>query len=391
MMRIHVKRTIPKKMRFSLWDLYMGFICAFPITTVILDESIVNKLLFAAVFALQLCLLLSRPIKKNTLWELVLLAFSYFFTLFSTTFPVYNINLLIYFPFCIMYCFFMRDQHSVVKDWFCENYGFVHAVVIIWSGIVGISIFLPSCYHIREGGSFYFGSFCGSIFRLGPSAIFIQTLVILMQILYKKRNAILYMVIPMYCFFMGSSRTYFVVGLCLFVVSWFVFCRSKLVFWGTAFWLLVGALSLVGVSALGNKIAHTLDETRYGDFWFRITSSRSFIWTENLNAWLKTDTLKKILGNGFGFSYLVTGHWAHNDFVEILCSSGVLGLIIYIASISSLRKRICGKVKMPLYMMLCIFMIWFFNACFNMFYVYFCPMLSYPFLLIAIETYFKRE
>ena len=385
-----LKLTARMKVRFSLWDVYLACICLFPISTIIFDESFVNKLIFGCLLALQIFIFFLYPVKKSTLWALALLATSYVFSLSCTKFPLYNINLLIYFPFCLMYCYFMNDHHGSVIDWFYRNTYFVNAIVILWSGIVGISIFLPSCYHVREGGSLYFGSFCGSIFRLGPSAVFIQTLVILEQILYRKKYAIIYMVIPMYCFFMGSSRTYFVVGFCLFIISWFVFCRRRIVFWSTAIWLLLGLLLLVGTSALGDKIAHTLDDTQYGDFWFRITSSRSVIWSENMQAWNEANTINKLFGSGFGFSYRTTGHWAHNDFIEILCSSGIFGLLLYICSVCDLISKGCDKVHMPIYIKLCVFMTWFFNAFFNMFYVYFCAMLCYPFLLQVMKIYFSQ-
>ena len=285
----------------------------------------------------------------------------------------------------------MCDNRDTVLDWFVAHKGYVYIIVLLWSILVGTSIFVPGCYYLKEGGNRYFGSFCQSIFRLGPSAVFIQVLVIMMQMLHGKKRMLAFHLIPMYCYLMGSSRTYLLIGLCLFVISWYLFCKKKITFWCTLFPMLIIVLLLVTISAMGDKIAHTLDETQYGDFWFRITSSRSLLWEQDLTEYSKMPLLNKLVGCGLEFTTEVSGKWGHNDFIEVICSFGILGLLLYIYSTRHLFRNSYGRTRIPVVIKICAFMIWFFNAFFNMHYVYFCAMLCYPLLLFVIGRYFQSN
>lgn len=378
-------------LRVTLLDLYLGVICLFPIATMLIENGAVNKMLFGVLLVLHIGMLISRPVKGKTVVLCSILLLNYVCTLFYTSFPMENINLLIYFPFYLLYTYFMCDNSQIIIDWFSKHSGYVKLIVTVWSVLVGVSIFVPGCYQTVRGQGVYFGSFCGSIFRLGPSAVFIQVLALMMQVMHGKKGAFLYNLIPMYCYLMGSSRTYLVVGFCLLLISWYMTCRKKLWFWGTVIPMALAVLWLVTVSSMGDKIAYTLDDSQYGDFWFRITSSRSVLWEKDLTAFAESSLFNKLIGNGLELTIQVSGLWAHNDFIEVLCSFGIIGLLQYLYSVRYLVKRMYGKIRISIVVKACAFMAWFFNAFFNMHYVYFCAMLCYPFLLLVIRLYFEKN
>jgi len=376
-------------MCITLTDAYFYLICLFPLMTTLTGGGAGNKVMFALLLVLHGSLFLSGPVRKRTLLMLLLLVMNYGFMLTQTEFPLSNYNLLAYYPFFLMYTCFVCDNRQRLIRWFSLHERFLSAVVAVWCVMVSVSFFLPGCYQIREGGKLYFGSFCRDIFRLGPSAVFIQILILLRMTLHGKPSSLGLMAVPMACYLMGSSRTYLVVGFFLLVIGWYLVCRSKRMFWGTVLPLSAAMVCLVMVSALGDKIAYTLDDGQYGDFWFRITSSRSHLWSQYLQAWLKTPLQNKLLGNHLEFTLLTAQRWAHNDFLEILCSFGIFGLLQYGAAMALLFR--CGweGSRVPRVLKLCAVMVWLFNAMFNMHYVYFCAMLGYPFLLFALREYFE--
>lgn len=380
-----------KSIRFSIFDLYLGVIFAFPIVTMLADGTIFNRLLFVLLFGLHLVSFFLHPISRKTLLCLLLFILHYIFVFFVTDFPLESSNLLIYFPFFLLYTHFVCDNWEKILIWFQRKKGFVISIIAIWCTLVGVSIFLPSSYYIKEGGSWYFGSFCGSIFRLGPTVMFVQILIIMAQVLYGQKKAVALMVIPLYCVLMGSSRTYLIIGFCLFIISWYIACTSKKVFWGTLIPVAALFVLLVTVSSMGDKIQFTLDENRYGDLWFRITSSRSEFWVELYQAWKKTPGSLKVFGNGIHFSFSIIDAWAHNDFLELLCTFGLLGLFEYVYAMGRLFKRAYGYIRVSTMVKICAFAVWFFNAFLNMHYVYVCSMLSFPFLLLALRCYFKEN
>lgn len=377
-------------MRITLQNAYFGLICLFPILTT-MKGGWMNKLLFALLLVLHLWIFFSRPIRKRTLWLLVLMAGNYLFMLCHTDFPLENYNLLAYFPFFLMYGCFLCDNPQRVLRWLSEHRRYVSFVIVSWCAMVCISALIPGCYQIREGGRRYFGSFCRDIFRLGPSAVFVQVLIIVSMVLYGKKRAIWYMAVPMYCYLMGSSRTYLAIGCLLFVIAWYLKCGGKRRFWATVIPLGAVLVLLVAVSALGDKIAYTLDDSQYGDFWFRITSSRSYLWGQYLRAWVDLPLKNKLLGNDLEFTLAVANRWAHNDFIELLCSFGILGLGLYLYAVRLLFRAAWKDIPVPLVVRSCAVLVWLLNAMFNMHYVYFCAMLSYPILLFVSGYHFEKE
>jgi hypothetical protein len=365
--------------------------CLFPIVTVLRDDGIYTKILFAIIVATQVWMMFEKPMRRNSVLLLVLLVVHYLFVLSQTFFPVSNINLLFYYPFFLFYTYFICENLDRLINWLQNNKTFITLIVTIWSLIVGISVFLPSCYYVKEGGASYFGSFCGSIFRLGPSALFIQVLALILQCFHKQRSAILYSILPMYSYFMGSSRTYLVIGLCVFVISWYVFCKKPKKFWKSIVPMAGVLLVILGATSMIEKIKYTLDPENYGDFWFRITSSRSVLWQNIFEAWEQTNFGSKLFGNDIAFTINEAGNWAHNDFLEILCSFGILGLATYLLAIKRLTNIAYRDSVIPRIIKICAFMTWIFNAFFNMHYVYFCAVLCYPLLLATIGSHFGEK
>lgn len=384
--------TYSKRKVFDLFDLFMCIICIFPIATSIVDTDIINKVLYALLLGANIILILINGIKKNTLLKIFILILNFLYVVFVSVYPLPNVNMIIYFPYFLIYTYFICERWEQTLKWLKNNKKIINFIVIFWTLLVGISVFFPSSYYIREGGASYFGSFVGSIFRLGPPAVFIQVLVIAMQVLFKQRKAILYMILPLFCCFMGSSRSYLVVGVLLFLISWYIFCENKKLFNISLIPILIIVLVFIAETSIGAKIEYTLDDNNYGDFWFRVSSSRSQLWVVCMTQWWKTDFLNQLFGSGFGYTAELTGLWAHNDYIEILCSFGILGLIQYIAAIISLYKvGSFKKVKMPFIIKFSVFMIWFFNAFFNMHYTYFCAMICYPFLIFVLKYYFNSK
>ena len=76
---------------------------------------------------------------------------------------------------------------------------------------------------------------------------------------------------------MGSSRTQFVIIIAVFILGLYFFSTTKLRF--SLMEIPAGIVGIVAfsVSAMSEKAKYTLDENQFGDFWYRISSSRSLI------------------------------------------------------------------------------------------------------------------
>lgn len=159
---------------------------------------------------MQILVLFKYKITKNKLVLLFLSLNIYIIGIFNTQNLSFD-NKIVYYINWIIYSNIIILNKERFKSWILDSKRIIYLVVWIWTIIVFCSIFLPSSYYIKEGGERYFGSFAGSIFRLGPTALFIADLSLVMIVVYKDRKSIAFNIVPLYCGFMGSSRTYFVV------------------------------------------------------------------------------------------------------------------------------------------------------------------------------------
>lgn len=371
-------------------NLLMKLILLMPITTLFQGyiESI-NVILFILIFIIEMFVLVKRMTKK------------YFFLLFAT-FSGYLItlvtndvlptgNMIIYYLHWIIYAVICAINKDKITEWLKNNETYSRGIMIVWTVAVGISIFLPSSYYIKEGGARYFGSFPGDIFRLGPTALFISILAVVSISFYKRKKDILFTILPLFCGFMGSSRTYFLCLVLVFLIGLYFEFKTK-----KYFYLLCIPIGILGAlvftySSLNEKIEYTTDSSQYGDFWFRITSSRSVIWSKIIAAFNELDLLKKIFGAGFGFSNSASYHYSHNDFIEVTVTHGYLGMLFYMIALIGLFYLIFKAVRVKKLIYVFCILVWLSNAMFNMFYCYTCTLFSYPILLIAVSHYFEKQ
>lgn len=382
-----------KKGKLTSFDLVIKVMCVFPILTSLINQSNIIKILFVFFFLSCVMVWVKNGIKKRTCIGLVILVAHYIFVVLNTrVYPGPGLNMFFYYPFSIIFMMIVIDYKEELIDSLIKNRVYIRGMMKLWTAIVGISIFLPSCYYVKEGGTRFFGSFARTIFRLGPSALFIMSIVAVSMTIYNRKKDIVFSIVPLYCFFMGSSRTYLVVGLLVFIVLWYWYCQKKKYFFLSLIPLILAALFMALNTSIGDKILYTMDENQYGDFWFRITSSRSLIWDLDIKAWKQEAIQNRLFGGGFFFTHFVAGLWAHNDFIELLCSVGVFGLLFFLFYHFRMIKVYCNEdTKVPFFVTIACLMSWLFNAMFNMYYVYFCAFLAFPVLLLAIKYFYSTD
>lgn len=371
-------------------ELLFRILLLFPITTLFQAHiEWLNKAVFVVLFGVLIYVGYGK-IKIRNMWILALMVIDYFFSVFYTGEMPYNLNELFYFPFAIIFLLFAEANLDKMLTYFETDRCYILNVVRIWTALVFISFFLPSSYSVEWGEAQYFGSFCQSIWRLAPTCIFIMTLSICFMTIYKKKRYIFYSIIPLVCLYMGGSRTYLGIGLIVFVIAWYYFVNTSVKFYISLIPILGALVYFIFNSSIADKIsATTYTNDSYFDLWGTITNGRSIFWLADLKAFLDSNVLNKLLGNGLNLIYDINNDafdglvWAHNDFIQFLISHGLIGLIIYLVVICKLCHKMKVKINGVVPVMGAIG-VWLLNASFNMFYTYFCSILSFPFLVMAI-------
>lgn len=384
-------------MKVDVKFLFYRTIMMFPIATLFSYYfDTLNKLLFSVLF-LSLIYVGYRKIRKSNIVLVLLLITVYVYTIFRTGAIPYNFNELFYFPFMILYLNYLSEHIDELHHYLIKDYRYVRWIVNIWTILVLVSFAFPSSYTVEWGGARYFGSFCKSVWRLAPTCVFIMSLSIVEINLLKNKKAFFYLIVPFLAILSGGSRTYVVVALCLVLVAWYCLINSNIKFILTCIpFLLIVFLLLINSSIIDKFSATTYSDSSYFDLWGTITSGRSIFWIADIEAFINSSLLGKVLGQGFNSIYDINYRafggsvWAHNDFIQCLISHGLLGLTLYLVVMVKTFKLL-KKYKVNWFILFLTIIIWLFNAMFNMFYTYFCSILSFPILILGLTAIRKKE
>lgn len=390
--RVHKEQAIAR----WLWLIML----LLPLTTLVQGLPGLDAINRALIVILCVVLFCSYTISRYSVfhWMLLLLTFILLMAgfLIAEEKPI-NTNDVVYLPMWTLLFSYATENNSALKDVVQSKIKWADTVAKAWCAIVFVSIPLPMSWHSSWGGDFYFSSFTDSAFRLCPAALFIM-LVLTLCVSNRGGNKNTYLLlsfIPLFCGFMGGSRTYFVV-ICIafFVFLWF-YCANVGQFRVLLLCSVAVGTILVSYSGIGSKISATqYTASSYFDFWGTVTNSRTVLWAAELRAISRFDPIEWLIGAGFNRVYYINAEatgatiWAHNDYLNIVISNGLLGLFVYFASAIPVfrhRNYLRSSKRHGRLIGVAIILIWLFNAFFNMCYTYTCSVLYVCFAPLVFE------
>ena len=301
-----------------------------------------------------------------------------------TDFPLYNTNMLFYFMlWVLLYLYFAKSKDKIMQV-LSSSGGYITCLLWIWTLLVGVSAFIPSCY--SDEGNFF--SFAGTSFRLMPAALIVTALAMYMIVSRNDRRYYFFMLAPCYAALMNQSRTYF--GVYVLFLTMFLYMRMKS---RKKFYLMLIPFSVVVLMAtLNGSIMDKFTEVwRTGvsveEFLGAFTNARTIFWVWDLVAFFDLPVWQQFVGNGFDFAYEVTAQygdaiWAHNDVISMLMNFGYIGTVIYTWAYFQLINAFWPKgSRVPRMVRFLFHSAVFLNSMMNMSYTYFCAVIAYPLFL----------
>lgn len=353
-----------------------------------------NIIFTVAFLALLFIYYIRHKMKTKQFFLIMYIGFTLLQNIYIWGFNYYENNMLFYFPFLILYfCFFIKNS-SDIYAFMRTHKRYVNTMLLIWSVIVLISFFIPSCY-AYEGDTKGFVSFTGTTFLLSPIAIFIFALLTFQYCVCRKKIYMFALIIPSLCILMGNSRTYIAILMCAWLIFIYIFLKKQRFF--IPIMIICGILFvlIVFVSPIKAKFLVASDrvEDLNMDPLAAFTSGRSVFWEYDMNKIFSNDPIHIIFGNGVNYIFYLNKAkfqnplWAHNDFIQILSDYGIFGLFIYLYMFKYLISSLINfrQLKAPKVLLGIVLTMWIFNAFFNMFYTYFCATLSFPFYLLILK------
>ena len=367
--------------------IFLIVILLFPLTTLFTSFSIistVNKFL-VGLLIISIGVLFITKIKIKSLFIYIFTILLVFIDFYFTKLPIYNINETLYLLMWVLVLTCFTDNYFEINYSMKEMKWIFLLIILIWEFFVFFSFFLDTSY---VGNSF--SSFTGGKqHRFASSALLICAFILAIRRYYK--NLFLFLlIIPIFSIIITGARTYLIIAILLITLIYYKKCKNLQMFYISIVpILLLCCIIIYNTNSMQERIEQFMNLKDYSnDFWYALTSGRSSFWIIDLEYIFKSKPINIFLGNGFNFIRYVNINfygqniWAHNDFIQLLGTNGIVGLFIYLYVYFRLTSYFYKKNKRFEFFLL--HTINFSNAMLNMLYTYFTSMLSIPFLIIYI-------
>jgi O-antigen ligase len=173
------------------------------------------------------------------------------------------------------------------------------------------------------------GAFSGS-HVLAYTMLFFSFLYCILHHVYQFENSIsryfigMFLLLSVYCLYQSHTRTA-IIGLIIF---WYIYL------WGNRKKLFYGAivLSIVGGIVFHSNITRLVLKKSEYDL-NTMTSGRISIWAGNIQEFIDSSLPQQLLGRGLGHEHRYP---FHNDYITLLMSLGIIGVLLYIILLFSL-------------------------------------------------------
>lgn len=360
----------------------------FPLTVFVqMYNNIPNRIVFIALVAALVFVFFSEALREGSRITVA----SVFLVLASVAVSVYayfitksaliNFNDAFYLSFWTIFLCYFAKRHNYI-----ENYIITHEKVFAY--IIGLSTVLLLLFIVTDQSYAYFGRH-----RLASGAFLLITESLLLFQLTANNKYLIPVFICSYTIFNSTSRTYLIMLLVLLVVFYYRWLSNKFFFFISIFPLLILFYFLV----INSDMAQYFEYKQVGNFdtLGSITSGRTVFWEADLRLFQAGSTVEKLFGHGFNAVYYANAAvialiYAHNDFLNVVLSTGITGLMIYISAFLYFLNTVSRYAHVSITLLIVIACLFMFNAFFNGQYNYPAATISMLYLYMYLKEGVRR-
>ncbi len=237
----------------------------------------------------------------------------------------------------ILWKFSEIDIRMKLKSEFEKISNTIFIITNFLLAVVIFSLFSNSSWVIVNGQRIFMG-FCDSGHKMAGNLCFISSIYFLYFINKKIRiRDMIYFAIIFSIILLTGSRTYLMSYLVIMILLYIKKMRKnnfiKLL---SPFIMLIGIYLFINSSIFARFFIMGQNQYVSNDFWEATSSGRLIWWKIDLETFGNFDFIHKIVGKGFTYLYHLNlieyglKISAHNDFITLLISSGIYGIIGYI-------------------------------------------------------------
>ncbi len=368
----------------SLHGVIMYVIFILPISTLFVNQSISNKVLFV-LSMLALILVLVRRLTKKNFRLLIILIIEFLISLeISGTLSFYNMNDIFYLPQWVLLCMYFSQHLDSFNKETTRHSQLMKYCIYLWE--ILFIVFRITSPSMNEEFAH----------RTASSAFLVIVMVWYCSKMTDNKKFNLHMIIPLTAVFILQVRTYLVISMVVACMAYYSIFRKKIYFFATIIPVGILAVFFILQTSIGARFTN-FTESYYGGVLATVTSSRSVFWAADIQAFLESSWICKFFGNGYNYIYDVNNRivntliWGHNDVIHILVTNGILGLYIYLYAIFLFIKKFVSSVKIDKRLMIMAVVALSFCALLDGLYHYTCALYAVPFMFDGLREQSKGE
>lgn len=351
----------------------------------------INRILTAFIIVM-LCI--RKTYRKDKLYVIFALVLLGLYTITISINKSQNINDFIYFFIAILMLIEFRDDKAIqgLENAYSKRKSVIDKITFINLGIIVVELMMPMCYS-NQWGEKYFCGLTNTAHTMASSVCLNMAFMLLY--LMKKRFRLSYLAIlcvELVAIFSTGARIFLIPG----VIIIFYYISNKIkkqevksLLYGVSILLLVTFFLGTGMY---NKFVYAATDP-FGNatsFLESFTSGRSVFWLVDLEDYTQSNLIQQLFGHGFDYIYrlnlakVAMEIWAHNDFINLLVSVGLSGLLLYIYVLRKLFLFLKRSLRSNNYYLIMCYML--IPAFLNGFYTYAHYMFSFYVLLIVMKS-----
>ncbi|MDB8570641.1 hypothetical protein [Turicibacter sanguinis] len=298
-------------------------------------------------FIILICIILKRITYKKIIIICSLITI-------TTTSLIYTENMklnfkdLIYFYTFILFVLVISDESlfKLIKYEFSIKTELIKRVLIVSNIILFLSFFNPTSYYTSWGEN---GRYFKGLTVMPQVMASISLLILLMTIYFFKNNThikyqFLLYIIPIISILATGARSY-LIPLIFVLLGYFI---KNFGYIKTLLIVILASPLIISVflkSSIYGKFLYVLEFEYSNSLFSSLTSGRSDVWINCFNHYISEySIIEKLIGSSFDNVYSIINHytsmniWAHNDIVNTLMSSGLVGVFIYLYTFMDMKK-----------------------------------------------------
>lgn len=248
-----------------------------------------------------------------------------------------------------IFLFIIFSQKSNINRFcnaFKKNQFFIYSLLLIFAFVLLLALLNPNCYSDEVWGGYpYFKAYTTQHAVAASCCMGIALCILYYQICHKSFILVIVAFISTIGLLRTGSRSFLFGFLILSFFGCKALIKNKKMRACVYIILAVAMCYAVIGSSIGEKFIYSINRKGSGSLLHKLTSGRSTFWLIDIKAFGANGMRGILFGHGFDYSYNVNEKyygmsiWAHNDFLETLLSTGLIGFSLYVTSLLKFLKN----------------------------------------------------